>query len=299
MDALDLPLKDELVNLALMHRDVHFGGKFSFMIEYYEQEGKGIHPDLSLDLLRNLEQSEKKLKQNLAPLLLSGSEAEEVTRAKKAYEKLSDVYDNKEKAEPIAILIADLILSEEEEPLAEIEALINEQLIAVQALIKLIKNEEFYSPLFPGYGQAPHLAVMCLKRLADERSIPALFELIGKGNVVEEETILLALKEIGTPAKDFLLKAVKATPITEDNERAAVALINFREDPEVSLATLQLLEDSSVRKKVPLSTFLTLCCKGLQSEEEKNRLKEIVKDPDTPSILDPDLTYVINSWKKK
>ena len=41
-NASSFPLTDELDHAILMHKDVHFGGNFSLMIEYYKEEGKGV-----------------------------------------------------------------------------------------------------------------------------------------------------------------------------------------------------------------------------------------------------------------
>lgn len=290
------PLRDETVNAILMHRDIHFGGKFSFMIEYYEGNGKGVQPHFSLSLLRELENIERQLKDNLAATLLSGAEAEAVERFLKMYQKLRDLYEEEGEESRRAQLIADLILSEEELPEEEIAAIVSEGSAVVPALIELLRNEELYSPLSPGYGEAPSHAVACLEKIGDKRALISLFEMIGRSDLFEEEAALKALKAIGAPAKEFLLKIVTSSPITEDNERAAIALINFKEDGDVAALCLQQLSDPTVRKSVPLSTYLALACEGLKGEEERNRFKMLLEDPDTPSILKTDIKQIAKSW---
>jgi hypothetical protein len=298
MDVEEFPLNDETINLILMHRDIHFGGQFPFMIEYYEESGKGVQQEFSLNTIRKLQQVEKKMEQNLAAMALSGPEAETVRQAKEIYNKLSSLYENGKEKNHYAVLIADLILTEDEDPQSEIEAIINEQADIVPWLIQIIRSEEFYNPLFPGYGEAPHLAIKCLERIGDKRAIMSLFELIGRNDVFEEESALRALKAIGTPAKEFLIKIVKSTPITEDNERAAISLINFKDDPLVSSTCFHLLLDPEIRKTSPLSTYLALASEGLQIEEDRQQFQALLTDPTTPSILAPDLKHVASTWKE-
>lgn len=299
MDVEGFPIHDETINLILMHREIHFGGQFSFMVEYYEEGGKGVQQDFSLDTIRQLQQVEKKLGQNLAAMVLSGPDAETVRQAREVYERLSDLYDDNTENNHHAKLIADLILTENEDPQDEIEAVVNEQADIVPALIQIIRSEEFYNPLFPGYGEAPQLAIKCLERIGDERAMLSLFEMIGRNDVMEEESALRALKAIGNPAKEFLIKIVKSKPVTEDNERAAIALINFKNDPQVATTCFHELLDPQIRTTTPLSTYLALACEGLQNNEEREQFKNLLSTPETPSILEPDLKHVISTWKRK
>lgn len=291
------PLSDETTSLILMHREIHFGGKFSFMIDYYEKGGKGMQEEFSIDAIRQLQKWEEEMQQNLAALILSGPEAETIREARAIYQSLSDLYENETESNRLPRLIADLILSEEEEPESEIEAIVREKADIVPSLIQIIRSEELYDPLYPGYGEAPHLAIKCLQQMGDQRALRSLFELIGRKDVQEEETILQALRAIGPPAKEFLLKILKSTPLTQDNERAAIALIHFREDPAVGAACLQLLLDPAIRKISPLSTYLALACEGLESKEERQQFRSLLEDPHTPSILQIDLKQIARQWK--
>ncbi len=96
-----------------------------------------------------------------------------------------------------------------------------------------------------------------------KRAMFSLFEIIGKGDFFDEDIVINALKQIGDPAKKFLLTILKSTPITFDNERAAVALIAFKEDPEVSKTCLNMLLNPEMRQQSPLATYLTITCEGL------------------------------------
>lgn len=291
-----MPLVNAQDSAILMHRDVHFGGKFDVMLDYYINEGKGVHPDFDLERIHELARIEKEMKSDLAPVLISGAEAEKIAEAKNAYKKLRSLYEKPKSATKNMLLIADLILSEEQDPQKEIEAIVKEKQMIVPALLELLKSEEFYDPLFPGYGLAPALAAKCLGLIGDKRAIIALFEAMKQGDFFDEDVDLAALKAIGAPAKEFLLKVVHGRPINEDNERAAIALIAFKEDEEVSKACLEMLKDPQVRKDVPLSTYLILACEGLQQDKDRKEFQDLAKDTATPKILAQDIQAVAKSW---
>lgn len=291
------PLRQEMDVDILMHREVHFGGNFKLMLDYYRQNGKGLKAEFEFDHIRNLAELELTSEKNLAAMLLNGSDAEKVGRAKEAYKRLRDLYEQENLPSNFPLLIADLILSEEEEPLQEIEAIIKEKSAIVPSLLELLRAEDYYDPLFPGYGLAPTLAAKCLGLIGDKRAIISLFEAIGEEDFFNEDVLLQSLKAIGPPAKEFLLNVVKARPITFDNERAAIALIHFKEDPEVSQACLNLLLDTDIRKSFILATYLALACEGLRDSDLQNKLLQITEDPQTPSSLVRDIKAVSKSWK--
>lgn len=290
-------LKDELTNAILMHRDAHFGGKFEFMIEYYKNEGKGTLPEFTLEKIRELRKIEEATEENLAAILLSGPEAERVGEALETYKKLREVYEKNDSESSLTKLIADLVLSEEEEPREEIDAIVKKKNAIVPALIHVIRSENLYDPLFPGYGLAPALAMKCLGLIGDERSIISLFECIGRSEVLDEELAIEALRYIGEPAKKFLLKVASSHPVTEDNERATIALISFKDNQEIAHTCLQLLKDPVFRKTIPLSAYLALACEGLSDEKDREEFRKLAMDPITPNAILPDFKTVIKSWK--
>lgn len=289
-------LKDEIISAILMHRDVHFGGQFQFMIDYYEKHGKGCLQEITLEKLRELDQIEGRVGENLAALLLSGPEAEQVSAAKEMYKTLRAVYESKDQTDRYAQLIADLILTEEEEPEKEIEAIVAEKAAIVPALVQLLRSEEFYNPLYPGYGQAPLLAIRCLGQIGDKRAIMSLFEFIGRSDVLDEESSLRALRAIGEPAKEFLLKVLRSRPVTEDNERAAIALIHFKDDPEVGKVCLEMLQDPAMRKMLPLAVYLVLACESLEDTKDRKVFGALLEDPATPSMIKPDIKTILKLW---
>lgn len=289
-------LTDAQIVAILMHREVHFGGNFGVMLEYYAQGGKGVDPEFDIDIIQQLADRENEMKQDLASFILTGPEAEKVARAKKAYHQLRDLYEIKNPISRYPVLIADLILSEKEDPQEEIEAIVKEKGSIVPSLIQLIKSEDFHDPLFPGYGLAPGLAMQCLANIGDKRAIITFFEGLGTGDFFEDDTALKGLRVIGKPAQEFLLGVLKGKPWNEDNEKAAMALIGFKEDPEVLAVCLNMLQDPEILKNIVLSTYLILVCEGLQDKSQRESLASLGKRLDFPKVLQQDLNSVIKSW---
>lgn len=293
----EFPIAYSVDNAILMHRDAHFSGSFSAMIEYYKREGRGISNDFDLKRIEEMAKMEEDAGQNLSSIMLSGSEADKVADAKRVYKELREIYEMKSAKSIIPKLIANLILAEDNETEQAVEALVNEKTAAVPMLIDLVRSEEFYDPLFPGYGLAPTLAAECLGKIGDKRAIIALFEAIGAGDFFNESTILSALKTIGPQAKEFLLKVLHSRPLTSDNDQAAVALIAFKDDPEVATACLKMLQEIDLNTHLPLATYLILACEGLGSDQERRMFKELADKASTPKSLKQDITTVASHWK--
>ncbi|MGM0439796.1 MAG: HEAT repeat domain-containing protein [Chlamydiota bacterium] len=254
----DLPLADAIDHQIVMHRDAHFGGKFEFMLDYYRQEGKGVNEEFEIDRIENLAEVEKELDSDIAGSILLGYEAEEVAKARQAYKKLREVYESKSAEQTPAKLISDLILSEDEYPEKEIQAIVDKGQGALPLLINLLNSEDFYNNLFPGYGLAPALAAECLGAIGDSHAIEPLFRALKKGDFFIEDNCLQALKKIGEPAKEFLLRQLSSQPLTEDNELAAVALVEFKDDPEVIKNCKKLWQTINPAEEVTLANYLQL-----------------------------------------
>lgn len=292
------PLVDSIDHEILMHRDAHFGGQFSIMLDYYRKEGKGVQPEFDISRIERLALLEEQLKQNLAALFLAAHEMQKVADSREAYQRLRAIYEVKKPKSSYPRLIADLILSEEEEPEAEISAIAAEKDKIVSALIDLLCSEELYDPLFPGYGQAPFLAVQCLGRIGDKRAIISLFEALGQGDFFGDDQIVKALKSIGQPAREFLLHVLNGRPINEDNEKAAIALIAFKDDEEVANHCFDLLQQPDIQKDPCLPTYLVLACSGLKDPVRHQALKVMSKDPKLPSLLREDIKGVMHDWEE-
>lgn len=277
----------------IMHREAHFGGNFDVMIDYYAKEGKGCSPSIEPERIKQLAELEKTSGENLAATLLTGADAEKIQKVRDLYKNLREVYDRPEDGNPIPKLVADLILCEEMDTQAVVDAFLPYKLSATQALIDLLRNLDFYDPLFPGYGFAPEIAVECLAKIGDKRAIIALFEAIGDGDFFHDEGVLHALKAIGEPAKEFLLRALKSRPFNEDNERAAIALESFKGDVVVGHAAIELLQMPDVLKDPVFSTYLIYLCEGMPASDFKKPLEQLCETPKLSKDLVRDVNTVI------
>lgn len=291
------PLVDAIDHEILMHRDAHFGGLFSMMLDYYRQEKRGVQPEFDIARIERLAVLGDQLNHNLAALFLAAPEMQKVADSREAYRRLRAIYEVKKPKTLYPRLIADLILTEEDDPEAEIAAIAAEKEKIVPALIDLLRSEELYDPLFPGYGQAPFLAAQCLGRIGDKRAIISLFEALGQGDFFSDDQIIKALKAIGKPALDFLLHVVNGRPINEDNEKAAIALIAFKDEEEVSDHCFDLLQQPDIQKDPCLSTYLVLACAGLKNPIKRQAFKVMAHDSHLPSLLREDIKGIIHSWE--
>ena len=292
-----IPLADIIDTVILLHREAHFGGNFDFMLEYYQREGRGVHPEIDYERIEYLAESEKKLGQNIAALFLMGADAEKIARSKNIYKQLRDLYEQEEKEKiRLPLLIADLILTEDPEAKKEIAAIIAEKEVIVPSLLEVLRAPYFYDPVFPGYGQTPEFVIKCLGMIGDKRSIISLFESIGEGDFFNEDLAIEGLRRIGKPAKEFLLHVLHARPFTTDNERAAIALIGFREEPEVADICLGYLLEPEVRQTVPLANYLVLVCEGLTDEHERQKFIALADDPVTPETVQQEMLQVSKGW---
>lgn len=293
------PLLDGLDSLIIMHRDAHFSGDFKSMYEYYELEGKGCHPDITLQQIEKLQFIEKETRQNIALLLLQDTEIEKIAKVKEAYHQLAKLTDTEDSQKsPIAKMIAELILSEEEMPQEEIDALVEMDEAAIPFLIDLIKSEDFYDPLFPGYGLAPHLAAYTLGKIGSKKGIIPLFESIGKDNFQFEESALNALKTIGPKAEEFLCQIISSTHITQDHEKAAIALSHFTDSTKVIRTLIDALKNTQILKRPEICTHIILALKDVQDPSLQQAILEIAKSKEYPEILEPDFTYISQQFKK-
>ena len=291
-------LTDTLDHEILMHRDAHFGGQFDVMLDYYSEERVGCNPDFDLERIQYLAGVEKETGKNLAPLLLNASEAEAVAKARKAYQDFKKIYESNRPENRYPKLIADLILSEEEEPVAEMDSIIEEGAKIVPTLLSIIQSEEAYDPLFPGYGFAPYLAILCLGKIKDPSSIIPLFETISKETLFGEEASVAALIEIGDKAKDFLLELVASRPITQDNVTAAFVLSAFPPEERIAKVAFQQLKDPKVRENALFAAYVLASCEYLEEQEEKREFIQLAKDPHLSRDLKMDMERTIRAWEK-
>lgn len=289
-----------LDHAILMHREVHFGGNFDSMLEYYEQGRPGICPEFEVSRIRELAQYEKEIEKNLAELFLSEQEHEEVEEALLSYHALNALIHANKPGNPIPKLSAALILAESEEQIeAAIAALAAHKDAAVQAMIELLGSEQMHNPLFPGFGLAPARASQVLCQLGDKRAIIALFEALGReDDFFDEEVILSAFKSIGAPAKEFLLRLAKRSPIDRDSELAIIALVAFKDDEEAAQACWQLLHRADMLAHPILANYLALVCEGLKDPEIRTAFHKLSQDSRLAAPLRRDIATVAKSWEE-
>lgn len=292
---MDIPLLDEIDLEILKHRDAHFGGNFGIMIEYYENDGVGVMPDFSIDRIEELQEIQEELGENLSVKLLPMPAFEEIAKAKELYLKLQEVYEHKEAHIPI--LISDLILSEDEEPLEEIKAILAHGEKMVEPLLHLIDSVDFYNPLYPGYGRTPAFAALCLAKLGNPKAIPHLFQAVGCENLDIEEVLISSLVAFGTPAKTFLLKCMKSTPLTKDNLNAAMVLAFFPPEQEIAKAALTLLSNDKILSHESFAPYLICLIEGLTNPEDQKTFLELSKKPNFPKELHLDADAILKSWR--
>ena len=291
----ELPLLDTLDMEILMHRDAHFSGNFDVMIEYYSQDGVGVMPDFEVEEIEKLKRIELEGGEDLAAATLPEGAREQVAKAKKLYAALKEAYEGDAK-DTIGRCISDLILSEEESPEKEITAVVTHGGDAVPALVHLLGATSYYDPLYPGYGRSPIFAATCLAKIGDDRAIAPLFEALGNDNFFTDEEILKALASFGEKGKSFLLGVLKQTPYARDNERAALALSSFEEDPEIALEALRLLEDENLKGHPTFASYLIFCAEGLEDSEKRKRFIHLSTEAALPKELKSEMDVIIRAW---
>ncbi len=298
LDSLSLPVLDATANTIIMHRDVHFGGKFSIMLDYYNNEGKGVQYDFSTAHIEALDTIEKEKGINLSALILSASDIEEIENAKEIYKNLRAIYEVESPQTRHPRLIADLILSEDIDAVEEVAAIVTEGKALVPSLIDLLSKDQFVNPLLPGYGHAPALAAKCLGELKSEKAIPSLFEATKTGDEDLEIEAIAAMRKIGAPAIEFLLSVMNGQPITQDNTHATtMAILCFHDNESIALNCFEKLMASSPKDDhIWLSTLIL----GLAAlPEEKRPLFHAWKaKQDLPSMLEEHIQAVFLDWEE-
>ena len=276
----------------LAHKQAHFGGHFPTMIEYYASENVGVMPDFSLKRIKELAAFEEKEGTDLAEETLPDTEKERVARAKQIYSDLREVY-GAEKPDAVATLISDLILTEDEEATREVNALVRKGAEAVEPLLLLIRSDNFYDPLYPGYGRAPIFAAKALQKIGDERAIQPLFEALGQENFFTDDAMIEAIASFGEKARKFLHQALISEPLGKDNAHAAMVLTSMEDNPETASLALSLLQ----HEKLPyFSHYLAFACAGLESPHEREAFQKLAASEHLPSDLRSEMQIVINNF---
>jgi hypothetical protein len=291
----NIPLVDHLDNEILMHRDTHFGGQFLIMLEYYEKEGKGSRPEFDHQRILALAKIEQKCGQNLSEILLQEPSRQLVKKAQLAYQQLKEVYTISSPNSHLK-LITDLILSEEEDPREEIAEITKQGPAIIDDLLLVFNNEDYYNPLFPGYGFTPELVARCLGLLKSSKAIQPLFEKIARVDFFIEDALLEALCTIGIPSKNFLLNALQQLPFNDDNEKAAVALIHFRDHNDVASKVLNLLILNVFHEHPNIIGHLIIICESLVCPIKRKQFATLQNCSNFPEMLKQDIKEITQRW---
>ncbi|NBO24206.1 MAG: hypothetical protein EBU93_03100 [Chlamydiae bacterium] len=288
-----IPLLDAIDLDILMHKDAHFGGNFSIMLEYYENDGIGVMPDFDIERIEELHKIEHSLQTSLSEQLLPLPAKQLVERSKKTYEELRAIYD--QDVPSLAKAFSDLILSEEEYPEKEIEAILQYQEQAFQPSVHLLNSSDYYDPLFPGYGRMPIFAAEILQKLQDERAIPYLFAALGQENFFTDDAIIHALISFKEKGKYFLLKRLTHEPFTKENMHAITALTALEDDEEVAKVALMMLNHKALQDNENFLRYLIFACSGLKHEVDRMKFVDFQSSLKS-KILQSECQVIIKNW---
>ena len=262
------PLIEEEDRSILLQRECHFGGLFPFMISYYQEgKGRGCDPNLSLNRICELDEIEKERGENLAELLLTPADREQVEKSRESYRQLRALCEKGE-ADSMEKEFAELLLSERDFPQEEIAAILEKKEQAIVHLLALLKDPFFRDRSAPGYGDGPRFASYCLGELQVEESIPLLFELFLEETELDdpERYYFHPLRKMKAFSRAFLLAQMKREPISRTNERAAFLLEELGEDALIAQDALFLLQKVLSCKREPFLLSLIYLCGGLKEE---------------------------------
>lgn len=272
-----IPLLNEIDKEIIMHNEVHFEGKFPLMLTYYRKNGKGMQPDFTVKRIEFLEGLEKSMEVNLVKSVLPVPAQEKIKHAQSVYKNLKELYDEP-KPRKIPILLADLILTEEDPPQKEIEALYQMGSEAVSYICEILKEPYFYDPLYPGYGKAPSLAAMTLKKTQDPSCVPTLFQALCLFPSQEtEDTILNALVSFKAECESFMTRKIESLPFSKDNENAAIVLNQFEPTPELAHFCIDVLLKTDPNKHETFCMYLLFTASAATDTKKIKALKEYQK----------------------
>lgn len=290
------PLLDTIDIEILMHRDVHFGGNFGIMLDYYKKNGIGSMPDFDETRIYELKLAEEQQEGDLSEAMLPDLAKTQVEKAKEMYRELRSVYEE-DKGE-IATLLSDLILAEDDDPKEEIEAIVHKSDSIVMPLCELLGTDLLFDPLYPGYGRAPILAAKCLEKIQDTRAIDPLFQALGQDNFFTDEAIIHALVSFGGQAKAFLIQRLTDLPYSKDNERAAIALAAFQLDEEIANAFMQVLRSEDLAKHVPLGIYAACGLTELENESLREEFMLLGERDTLHAQVKDEIKLISSIWRK-
>lgn len=243
-EEMDLPLFEEEDEVLLAHKKAHFSDTYEVMKEYYKNpEAKGICEEIYPDRIAQLQKIEEQYKIPLSSYLLSSEKQSRID----TFSRMRDAFESIIEEDPVSFegKLCEAILSEE-----YVEDLVekwSEDFIEnPKILLEIAQSELLQDPLSPGYGQAPVLAILLLGKAKYEEAIPAFFSMIGKADFFVENAVLWALSQMGQAALAFAKKKLVSHPISLENEKAALVLLEFPKSEEISSLAKRLLDSANL-----------------------------------------------------
>lgn len=82
-----------------------------------------------------------------------------------------------------------------------------------------------------------------------------------------------------------------------DNERAAIALLGFKDDQEVAKTCLNMLLQPEVRLNAALASYLVFVCEGLTSPEDQAKFTALANDPAISKSLKQDIFTIAKTFQ--
>lgn len=289
----DQPLLNEIDLEILMHKDAHFGGSFTVMIEYYEEEGIGVQEEFDLQRIKDLAIYDKD--GHLSAEMLPDQAKNDVFFSKELYKKFRDCYEGED---ALPMRLADLILSESYHPEKEIAALSTFEKRAIKPLVEILLQDHFYNPLNPGYGRAPINAALSLKKIGNTDAIPYLFGALGKSFSVDE-ILINTLISFGKEGENFLYDRLKGVPYTKDNYLAALALSSFPVSDETAELALSLLCKKETFNHPSYASYLICICEGLENNTDRQKFIEIANSDQLTKQLASEMKIIISFWENR
>ncbi|MCH9612421.1 MAG: hypothetical protein S4CHLAM102_09110 [Chlamydiia bacterium] len=291
---VDHPLLDAISAEIIMQRDVHFGGDFQVMIDYYESDGVGASPDYSIEHIKSLQAQEKESKQNLAESLLPSQAREQVEKFQKLYSDLREVYEEKH-INPVSIAMSDLILSEEEFPESEINTLVDMGERAVKPLEDLMNSTIFHDTLAAGYGIAPRRAAFVLGKIGHPSSLNLLIGCMGKEGYAMDDALIQAISQYGSVAKELVLNKLGSKPISSENVNAAIIASSLPEDEEIAKKALEIFTDKEFIKEPVILQYLVFTMTALEDPKDRARLANCLENPAYSKDLKDEIQLVLRN----
>ena len=86
-------------------------------------------------------------------------------------------------------------------------------------------------------------------------------------------------------------------PVTKENEQAAIALIGFKDDPEIAKVCLQMLQENITDKPI-FSAYLVMGCHGLNDPKDQEEFIQMSQRPTSLLIFDKRWMSLLKNLQK-